>query len=461
MAIALLTIAAYSLHFKLSSAGFLDLLVIVLVALAWGFWQATAISLIAVLCLNYFFTQPVFSFYIADAQDWVALGAFEVSALIVSGLSARNALHMQENILQQQNIERLYELSRSTLLLDLHQAPGPQIVRLIQQIFNLEVVALYDPLLGRVDKVGYCGEVEEQLARGAYLQESSLDDQRAQISQRVLRLGIHSSGGLVLRGSLTSAMANALASLTAIALERYQSFERESHAKAAHQSEELRAAVLDALAHAFKTPLTAIRTASSGLLEIGGLNVSQYELADLIDQQSIYLNALVTRLLRTARLDEGEFHVRKEEVEVLSVIDSVLHEQTGKLFGHPIEVEVEDPLLRTQGDSSLIATIILQFVDNAVKYSISGSKISIAATKRHSEVLISVHNEGPTISIEDRDRIFERFYRCSDSKEIAAGTGIGLSIAKKAADAQHGHVWVISGEDKGTTFFLSLPQAGR
>jgi two-component system sensor histidine kinase KdpD len=459
IAIALLTIAAYFLHFELSSAGFLDLLVVVLIALAWGFWQATVTSLIAVLCLNYFFTQPVFSFYIAHTQDWVALGVFEITALIVSGLSARNALHVQENILQQQNIEMLYELSRSTLLLNLHQPPGSQIVQLIRQIFNLQAVALYDPLLGRVDKAGDCGELEEKLARGAYLQNVNHDDQNSETLQRALHLGVRSIGGLALRGSLPPAVANALASLTAIALERYRSFTRETHAEAAQQSEELRTAVLDALAHAFKTPLTAIRTASSGMLEIGGLSMDQYELAGLIDQQSIKLNELTTRLLQTARLKKGELRVQRDEVVVASVIDSVLQERKGKLFGHPVEVKIEEPSLKIQGDSDLVATIVSQFVDNAAKYSSSGSTINIAASRRDSEIVLSVHNEGPTIPIRDRDKIFQRFYRCSDLKDLAPGTGIGLSIAKKAADAQHGHVWVISGDSEGTTFFLSLPHA--
>lgn len=187
--------------------------------------------------------------------------------------------------------------------------------------------------------------------------------------------------------------------------------------------------------------------------------MKQHELAFLIDQESVQLNDLATRLLQTARLEAGEFHVRKENVVVTSIIQGVLREYASKLRGHPIEVLVPDHSLTTHGDSSLIATIVSQFVDNAAKYSPANSLISIAARKGHSEVLISVHNEGPAIPMQDRDRIFERFYRCSGLQDVAAGTGLGLSIAKKAADAQQGHVWVISGEHDGTTFYLALPQA--
>jgi two-component system sensor histidine kinase KdpD len=457
-AVALLTGIGYFLHFEISTTGFIYLLIVLIVAMESGFWQATTTSIVAVLCLNYFFVKPILTFYIDDPRDWVALCVFEITALIVSRMSAKGDRYVKETLLQKQNIEKLYELSRSTLLLDLHQAPGPQIVRLIQRVFDLEAVALFDSSLGHIDKSGDCTALEEQLARGAYLQDASRDDPETRTSQRALRLGVHSIGGLALRGNQTPAVANALASLTAIALDRYRSFEKESHIEAAHQSEELRTAVLDALAHAFKTPLTVIRTASSGLLTMGGLDTGQHELATLIDEQSIALNELATRLLQTARLEAEEIVIQREQVVITSVIDKVLRDQSDELMGHPIEVAVKDKTLTTRGDSSLIATVVSQFVDNAAKYSSPGSTICVAAEKSHSEVVISVHNEGPAIRMEDRDRIFERFYRCKESRTFVPGTGIGLSIAKKAADAHHGHVWVISGENQGTTFFLSLPQ---
>jgi two-component system sensor histidine kinase KdpD len=105
--------------------------------------------------------------------------------------------------------------------------------------------------------------------------------------------------------------------------------------------------------------------------------------------------------------------------------------------------------------------ILAQYIDNARKYSTAGTPIEIAARASHSEVLISVHNFGSTIRIEDRERIFERFYRSPELKDAVPGTGIGLSVARKAAEAHHGHVWVISDDTEGTTFFFSLPMDAR
>ena len=109
----------------------------------------------------------------------------------------------------------------------------------------------------------------------------------------------------------------------------------------------------------------------------------------------------------------------------------------------------------------MLSMALVQFLDNAAKYSFAGQKVKVAAWESHSEVLISVHNVGPAIPISDRERIFQRFYRSEGSREMASGTGIGLSTVKMAAEAHKGHVWVISDQNEGTTFFLSLPQLGR
>jgi two-component system sensor histidine kinase KdpD len=105
--------------------------------------------------------------------------------------------------------------------------------------------------------------------------------------------------------------------------------------------------------------------------------------------------------------------------------------------------------------------IVTHYIDNARKYSTPDTLIAIVGRKSHTDVVISVHNFGSTVRLEDRERIFDRFYRAPDVKESIPGTGIGLSVVRKAAEALHGHVWVISDEKEGTTFYVSLPSGGR
>lgn len=459
--VALLGLSGYVLHFNSAPVGFLFLLVVVSEAILCGFWQATIVSLLACACLDYFFYPPILVFSIADPQDWVALGAFEFSALVVSRVSSREQRSTREATSQRTAMEQLYELSRSTLLINLHQKPGPQLAQLILRIFSIEAISIFDGNSSTSDSLGEWSESERGRAKECFFVNSDSEDALARTSMRVLRIGTNSVGAIAVRGNIDQLVMNALASLAAITLDRCVSFEKESRIEAAHQSERLRAAVLDSLAHAVKTPLTAIQTASSGVREVGDLNESQAKLVSLIEDESRDLSLLCTKLLQTAKLEAEDLILGKEEIAVSDLIKRVLRDQEPQMAGHPIEVNVQDTSLRIQGDSELLSMALTQFLDNASKYSFAGHKVRISAWESHSELMISVHNYGPAIPISDREKIFQRFYRSEGSREMAAGTGIGLSTVKMAAEAHKGHVWVISDQEEGTTFFLSLPQQGR
>jgi two-component system sensor histidine kinase KdpD len=455
--LALLTYFGFVLQMNLLTIGLLYLLIVVAVASLFGFWQASLISLLAVACLDYFFLPPIFHFDVADPQDWVALATFEVTALAISRLHGREQRVAREAASHRAEMEQLYELSRSSLLLDLRQPQGPQLAVLIHRIFNARAVALYDTNLSRQDRMGDWDAGEEDLAKECYLRGTSLDDSGTQTWQRVLRAGPGPVGALVVRGKLNPLVVDALASLAAIAIDRYQWFEKEERAETAKSTEQLRAAVLDALAHQLKTPLTAVQTASSGLLELGGLTESQCNLVTLINGEAVRLNELCTRLLKAVKLDAKQVGIEADDVVILDLVSEVLARYPVEQERNSIQVAVENPWLTVRADRGLLAMILTQFIDNARKYSTAGTPIAIAARASQTEFLISVHNFGPTIRIEDRERIFERFYRSPDLKDVVPGTGIGLSVVRKAAEAHHGHVWVISDDKEGTTFYLSLP----
>jgi two-component system sensor histidine kinase KdpD len=457
-AIAAVTFVAYKLHVPLSTAGFIYLLIVVGVALAYGIWQATFVSLVAVSCLNYFFIPPVLSFAVADSRDWVALVSFQVCALLVSRLSSREQRMARDANYQRIQMKKLYELSRGILLFDLHTPPGPQLVRLIRRTFFADDVAIFDADLARLDHEGDWSIDEQQIAKTAYLTDRNEDDRDIRTTQRVIRLGSSSIGAMAIRGEVDPLIANAVASLAAIAFERYRSYEKEALAESAKQAEQLRVAVLDALAHAFKTPLTVICTASSGLQEMGTLDKTEAELAELINQEAVNLNRLCTRLLQTAKLEASSVTLRTEPVIISRLVDDVVSGLSGTLKGHPIELSIQEQDTPLQGDRELLMMILTQYLDNAAKYSAPDTPIGVAVRESNSELLLSVRSRGSIIQMQDRERVFERFYRGSDAKQRVPGTGVGLSIVKKAAEAHQGHVWVISGEEEGTTFFLSMPK---
>lgn len=456
-----LTSAGFILHANQLTIGLLYLLVVVAVASMFGFWQATFASFLAVLLLDYYFEPPVFSFEVASPAVFLALVTFEATALLIGRLQGREMRISREVAIQRAGMEQLYELSRSTLLLDLGQPPGPQLAVLIQRIFEARGVALFDMNLGRQDRLGEWGMGEEDLAKECYLRNGAKDDPQSQTSERLLRAGLRLVGALVVRGKLSPQVVDGLAALAAIAMDRHQSFENEGRAETARRGEQLRAAVMDALAHELKTPLTAVQTASSGLLELGGLTEPQTEMVALIDQEAVRLNELCTRLLKTAKLNPERVDLETSDVNVQEMVSEMLGGKSRDEGRNRIQVMVDDPTLTVRADRGLLEMILSQYIDNAQKYSAKGTPIEISARKSRTEVLISVHNVGSMIRIEDRERIFERFYRSPDSKDAVPGTGIGLSVVKKAAEAHHGHVWVISDDAEGTTFYLSLPDGAR
>ena len=451
----------FVLRVNLLAISSLFLMVVVAAASLCGFWQASLTSLMAVVCLDFFFLPPLFHFNITDSQDWVALGTFEATALVISRLSAREIRSAREATFHRTGMQKLYELSRSSLLLDLHQPPGPQLAVLIHRIFGLGAVALFDKSLEREDRMGDWTTDEQDLARDCFLREAAKDDLETGTSQRILEDGSGSLGALVVRGDLSPLVVDALASLSAIAIDRHQSFEKEEKADGARRGEELRAAVMDALAHEIKQPLTTVYAASSGLLEMGGLTDLQRNLVQMIDDEAIRLKELCTRLLLTAKLNTEEVGLDKDEVNLVELISEVLAGPQLAAQRHRVQVTVSSPELSLCVNRGLLAMIVTHYIDNARKYSTPDTLIAIVGRKSHTDVVISVHNFGSTVRLEDRERIFDRFYRAPDVKESIPGTGIGLSVVRKAAEALHGHVWVISDEKEGTTFYVSLPSGGR
>jgi two-component system sensor histidine kinase KdpD len=266
-------------------------------------------------------------------------------------------------------------------------------------------------------------------------------------------------GALMMRGETHGRMASAIASVVAITFDRYHSFANESRTESMRQAEQLRTTVLDSLAHAYKTPLTVIGTASEGLSELGSLSPAQSGLVALINEQTAVLSRLTTRLLKTARLQASDMTPRAEKVAIAPLLEDVVASLRDQLACFPVRILIERDDLSIRCDRSLLVALLTQYVDNAAKYGVAGSAVTIQAVEHVAEIIFSVNSMGPVIPATDFERIFDRYYRSSASSNRAPGTGIGLSVAKRTAQAQGGHVWVTSDIKQGTTFYASLPTA--
>ena len=181
---------AFSLDFNFASAGFLYLFLVVVTALYGGFWVATLSSVVAVSCLNYFFVPPVFSFTVTHPENWVALGAFEFTALTISRLSHRAQSRAAEAIAEHSDSQHLYEAAQRLLTLDRAGEPGTQIPRVICEVFALSGAVLFDASSASTACGGRGAARHRRACRGARTSSTpTISTCRPMTWFRVLRVG--------------------------------------------------------------------------------------------------------------------------------------------------------------------------------------------------------------------------------------------------------------------------------
>src|SRR5215471_4726071 len=287
------------------TAGFAYLITILLLAAYLGLAESVGASIAATATLNYFFLPPVGRFTIADVQNWIALFAFLVSSLVASQLSNRAKQRAVEATNKQSEMERLYALSRATMLLDSKQPSGRQIAGEIARIYNLQSVAIFDRTSGEVHRAGPedIPDVEAVLRDAALTGSSQRQDQVGLVVAPVT-LGGQLTGSIALKGgAISDAALHALINLVAISMENSRSRELATRAEAARQSEEFKSTLIDGVAHEFKTPLTSIKAATSGLLASTVSDpAQQLELLTVIDEEADRLTSLVTEAIHLARI---------------------------------------------------------------------------------------------------------------------------------------------------------------
>jgi two-component system sensor histidine kinase KdpD len=191
------------------------------------------------------------------------------------------------------------------------------------------------------------------------------------------------------------------------------------------------------------------------------LSGAEKRLVALIDQHADQLNELTTRLLRTARIDNADLKLKREQIDLRQLIQDSIEVSAQELGARPIRLQPGMGRSIVWADRQLLEMALFQLLDNAAKYGSSDSSITIDVQEEPAETLISIRNEGSFIPPQEREKIFKRFYRSPGSDRRASGTGIGLSVVKRITEAHQGRAWVNSGEHSGTTFFLTLPRTAK
>jgi two-component system sensor histidine kinase KdpD len=392
---------------------------------------------------------------IADPQNWVAFVAFLVTAVVASQLSGRARRRELDAASRQRDLERLYALSRALLLSQRGAAMPREIARHIADVFELPTVGVYDR---RSDTVSTAGS-REVPAVDTILRDVARRSAAAHGDSGLIAVAIQLGGAPIGSVALTDTgvsdtVLQSIANLAAIGLERARADEATARAEAARESSELRATVLDALAHEFKTPLTSMKAASSHLLTSVKSTPKDRELVAIIDEELEHLGALVTDAVQMLRIDAGHFAVHQERQLLEEIVDAIVKRFDHRLDGHAITVQIPRGL-SVAADRELVALALRQLLDNAVKYSSPGSSIAVNASA-NGGIDLAVHNSGSPIPAAEQPRLFDRFFRGATARQIP-GSGMGLAIVRRIAEAHGGALRVDSSAEKGTTFTLSLP----
>lgn len=461
VAVCFLTWITYSgLHVNSSTAAFCYLLLILGLAARAGLAESITASVVSVLTYNFFFLPPIGTLTIADPENWVALIVFLVTAITASHLSASARRRAQQADAREREIHRMYEFSRALMLKDPDRTVASQAVHKLNEVFGVSEACFYD--------------ADEDSLTGPATESSPVT---TETMRSVARTGVGWSGagksaaavpvglGGRLLGSLgvagpalpSTVALNSVAQLLAIALQTSRAQEAASRLEAARQNEQLKATLLDALAHEFKTPLTSIKAATTSLLPQSGLDGTRFELLTIIDEETDRLNNLVSDSIELARLGSEPVTLSATSCSVEGLISAALCQLRILTEERTIDLRVGDHLNPVNVDRKLMELVLRQLIGNALKYSPPASPIAIRAETEDDFVSIRIGNQGAGIPKSEQEAIFEKFYRTRDSRRRIAGTGMGLAIAREIIGAHGGRIWVNSKPGEGAEFCFTLP----
>jgi len=417
------------------------MLVVVVVAVVGGVWPAIGAAIVAFLLANWYFTPPIHRWTVDEAENVLALVVFVIVAAIVSTVVATASRRSADAVRARAEAEILVRLTATVTADD----PLRVLVSHLRSSFGLDAVSI----LRRND-----GTWSVEAAAGA---EYPVRPEQADLVDDIAPDVV-----LALRGRQLTAddrrVLSAFGAQLASALERTELSVAAASAGALAQTNELRAALLQAVSHDLRTPLAAIKASVSSLrqMDVAWSDDETAEFLGAIEEQTDRLTGLVANLLDMSRLQAGviEPHLRAvgyDEV-VPAAIASLLE------GAETIDADLPETLPAVLADPALLERVIANLLDNAVSVCPAGRKVRVAASPHDGSVSLHVVDQGPGIPRSERDRVFEPFQRSGDNRP-ATGVGLGLAVARGFIVAMHGELRLDETPGGGLTAIVTLPVA--
>ena len=482
--VALVT-ALYSVWLRVTNSTIVALsflLVVLIVATVSTRWVAVAASLMAFLCFNYFFLPPVGTWTIADPQNWVALFTLLAVSIIASHLSTQARQRETEATARRDELARLFDLTRDILLTTDTTDALALVARYVATRFSLRAATICLPEANRW-QFHHSSErtleidpqrLDNALAAALAPPESNARPRIYAGHTRIefpdattvwlvpLRVGTRPIGLLALEGGgLEPGTRDAIAGVTAIAIERTHLLEERKEAEVVRRSAELKSALLASLGHDLKTPLTAVTVAANNLDASWLTDEQRHEQAEIVRAELRRLNRLFQDIVDMARIETKAIDAEPEWVDPAEIVEAATRQAELALAGHRLEIESTAERVLVRLDPRLTSAALAHLLENAGQYSPGGSKIAIRVALADGELTIAVRDEGPGIVPSDLDRIFERFYRGVDARQQRFGTGMGLAITRGLLAAEGGRTWAENHPEGGAVVTIAIPVESR
>ncbi len=431
------TLAVFLLrdHAPVLSLGVLYLPAVLAAAVLFGLVYAVAVSIASMAAYNFFFLPPVHTLALRDSGNWIALGVFLVTAVVVSELATRSRRRAAEAV--QQEREATFLADVAGILLEAEH---------VQDRLR-EVAAAAAEVLGLP-----AARIEVESVRRPEQGEAAAD---LQVGNRYVGRLFHSAGQSP-PAAVAARILPALASLLAVALDRERLSRAALEAETLRRSDAIKTAVLRAVSHDLRSPLTAIRAAGEGLHrdDLRLDDEDRAELLQTITGEAARLERLVTNLIDLSRLEAGAALPRPElwtgddlVGRALETIGAAADRVTVDLPAEPVAAVV---------DGAQIERVLVNLIENALKFTSSATPVEIAVRAEDGELRIHVRDHGPGVPAEELERIFEPF---EQGRGSTSGSGLGLAIANGFAQANGGRVWAGPAPGEGAVFTLAVPAA--
>lgn len=446
-----LALSHVPLAFRQVSVPLIYLLAVLLSASRLGLWPAMFTVLLASFTLIFFFTSPIYSLEIAAPQDLLEITVFSIVALITSGLAEQ--VRQQASAAQQRSAELaiLYNLSQTisaeveldrTLPAIAHTATqlvGATASRI--RIYNAQGVPVARAQAGDVGATG-------PSSTPIYLKGQPIGDLQIWLEPEYQALG-----------NPAQELLHTLAGQIGLVIERARLVEEIGHMRVLADSDQLKSALLLAVSHDFRTPLSLIKGATSNVLEddVAWDQAALLQFFSIIDTETDRLNRLVANLLDMARIEAGALHTARGWQDIGELAADVLRRLHGRLAQHQVRRDIPADLPLVQANYTQLEQVLTNLLENAAQYTPPGTRISIQATAQPQSIQIAVCDEGPGIPADLRKRLFRSFVHSAHPERPANGTGLGLAICKGLIAAHGGEIWVEHPPDGGACFIFTLP----